>query len=305
MKVTNSLEEYKPKNNGTCVALGFFDGVHTGHRAVIGSCAAEKGEHPCVVLTFRESPLKALGRSTPTLLSTNERKAELLAEIGVDEVIFADFNAVKDLSPQAFVTDVLRDKLHAKKVFCGFNYRFGQGGAGDTDLLTKLCEEQGIAVEVKEPVLREGERVSSSLIRRCIAEGDIEKANTLLGYPYAIEGAIDSGNHIGSAMGFPTVNIPIGEGLTVPRYGVYASAITIDGRRYKGATNIGVHPTVGAHDVPLCETFLLDFGGGDLYGKKATCELTAFVREEKHFGSIDELSAQIKKDCETIDNMSL
>lgn len=305
MKVTNSLEEYKPKYNGTCVALGFFDGVHTGHRAVIGSCAAEKGEHPCVVLTFHESPAKALGRQTPTLLSTNERKAELLAEIGVDEVIFADFNAVKDLSPQAFVTDVLRDKLHAKKVFCGFNYRFGQGGAGDTDLLTKLCEEQGIAVEVKEPVLREDERISSSLIRRCIAEGNIEKANTLLGYPYAIEGAIDSGNHIGSAMGFPTVNIPIGEGLTVPRYGVYASAITIDGRRYKGATNIGVHPTVGAHDVPLCETFLLDFGGGDLYGKKATCELTAFVREEKHFGSIDELSAQIKKDCETIDNMSL
>ena len=305
MKVYYNLKEYIPKETGTSVALGFFDGVHSGHRAVIGSCAAEKGDCPCVVLTFRESPAKALGRPTPTLLSTNERKAELLEAIGVDEVIFADFNAVKEMSPQAFVAEILRDKLHAKKVFCGFNYRFGQGGSGDTELLKKLCKEQGISVEVKEPVLREGERVSSSLIRRCIAEGRIEKANTLLGYPYAIEGAIDSGNHIGSALGFPTVNIPIREELTVPRYGVYASAITIDGRRYRGATNIGVHPTVGAHDMPLCETFLLDFGGGDLYGKKATCELIAFVREEKRFGSIDELSAQIKKDCETIYNMSL
>ena len=305
MKVTNSLEEYKPIKNGANAALGFFDGVHRGHRAVIGSCIAEKGSSPCVVLTFRESPAKALGRPTPTLLTDNEKKAELLAQIGVDEVIFADFNTVKDLSPQAFVTAILRDKLHAEKVTCGFNYHFGQGGAGDTALLTKLCEEQGIAVEVKEPVFCDGEQISSSLIRRCIADGRIEKANNLLGYPYAIEGAIDSGNHIGSAMGFPTVNIPIGEGLTVPRYGVYASAITIDGRRYRGATNIGVHPTVGAHDVPLCETFLLDFGGGDLYGKKATCELTAFVREEKRFASMDELGAQIKKDCETIDKMSL
>ena len=305
MKVYHNLKDYIPKNNGTHVALGFFDGVHNGHRAVIGSCVAEKGDRPCLVLTFRESPAKALGRPIPTLLSTNERKAELLAQIGVDEVIFAGFNDIKDMSPQAFVAEILRDKLHAKKVYCGFNYHFGQGGSGDTELLKKLCAEQGIAVEVKDPVFRDGEPASSSLIRRCIAEGMIEKANNLLGYPYAIEGAIDSGNHIGSAMGFPTVNIPIGEGLTVPRYGVYASAITIDGRRYKGATNIGVHPTVGAHDVPLCETFLLDFGGGDLYGKKATCELTAFVREEKCFSSMDELSTQIKKDCETIDKMSL
>lgn len=305
MKVYHDLEEYISKNNGTHAALGFFDGVHRGHRAVIGSCIAEKGDRPCVVLTFSESPAKALGRPAPTLLTTNERKAELLAEIGVDEVIFADFNAVKDMSPQAFVTDILRDLLRAKKVYCGFNYHFGQGGSGNTELLTKLCKDHGIAVEVKEPVFCDGEPASSSLIRRCITDGRIEKANNLLGYPYAIEGAIDSGNHIGSAMGFPTVNIPIANGLTVPRYGVYASVINIDGRRYRGATNIGVHPTVGAHEAPLCETFLLDFGGGDLYGRKATCELAAFVREEKRFTSIDELSAQIKKDCDTIDKMSL
>lgn len=305
MKAYHDLKEYKPNNKGACVALGFFDGVHSGHRAVIGSCVAAKGDRPCVVLTFRESPAKALGRPTPTLLSSNERKAELLAEIGVDEVIFADFNAVKDLSPQAFVTDILRDRLHAKRITCGFNYHFGQGGTGDTALLAELGKEHGVAVEVTQPVYCDGEQISSSLIRRCIADGRIEKANNLLGYAYAIEGAIDSGNHIGSVMGFPTVNIPIGDGLTAPRYGVYASMLTIDGRRYQGATNIGVHPTVGAHEAPLCETFLLDFGGGDLYGKKATCELTAFVREEKRFDSMDELSTQIKKDCDTINQLSL
>lgn len=299
MRIYHSLEEYKPHRKGACVALGFFDGVHLGHRAVISSCAADKGERACVVLTFRESPAKALGRST-TLLSTNEKKERLLLDAGADEVIFADFNDVKALSPVDFVIQILKERLNAEKVTCGFNYHFGQGGAGDTRALCALCAEQGIEVKVTQPVFLDGEQVSSSLIRRAIAAGEIERANRLLGYRYAIEGKIDSGNHIGSTMGFPTVNIPIGDDLTVPRYGVYASEIVIDGARYRGATNIGVHPTVGAQETPLCETFLLDFGGGELYGKKAVCELKSFVREEKRFGSIDALSAQIQKDCRTI-----
>lgn len=302
MKVYNSLEEYNPNHNGTGVALGFFDGVHRGHRAVIGSCADEKGEYDCVVLTFRESPARLMGRNA-LLLTTNDQKAELIADIGADAVIFADFGALKELSPEDFVIRILRDRLNAKRVYCGFNYRFGRGGAGDIERLRELCAKQGIAVVVKEPVFCDNEQVSSSLIRQLIADGEIEKANVLLGYRYAVEGEIDSGNHLGSTMGFPTVNIPIGDGLTVPKYGVYASDIVIDGVRYKGATNIGVHPTVGAHPIPLCETFLLNFGGGDLYGKKAVCELKAFVREERHFDSIEELTAQIKKDCEAIKKM--
>ena len=299
MNVYYSLEEYQPHKTGASVALGFFDGVHSGHRAVIGSCAAEKGGSSCVVLTFRESPARVMGQS-PLLLSTNERKAELMTQLGADEVIFADFRALKDHSPEEFVTGILRDRLNAEKVYCGFNYHFGRGGAGDTDLLIKLCAEQGIGVAVKEPVFCDGEQVSSSLIREAIAAGKIEKANRLLGYRYAVEGRIDRGNQNGAALGFPTVNIPFGEGLTVPRFGVYASDVIIDGARYKGATNIGRHPTMGAHDMPLCETFLLDFEGGELYGKKAACELKAFVREERRFGSPEELSRQIGRDCEVI-----
>ena len=283
-----------------CAALGFFDGVHRGHRAVIGACAANDQHLPCTVLTFRESPAKALGRPALPLLSSNDRKAALMAQAGADEVIFADFLAVKDMSPEQFVQEILRDRLHAKAVYCGFNYRFGKGGAGDTAALQRLCAAQGIAVSITEPVFCGGEQASSTRIRETIAAGEIAKADALLGYRYAIEGVIDSGNGIGTGMGFPTVNIPITEGLTPPRCGVYASALVIDGVRYRGATNIGVHPTVGRNESPLCETFLLDFAGGDLYGKQAVCELRAFIRPEQHFASKEALIAQIEQDCARI-----
>lgn len=303
MRVINSLEEYQPQEGGAFVALGFFDGVHSGHRAVIGSCVGDSGELPAVVLTFSQSPARALGKPAPPLLSDNARKAELMKEIGVDEVVFADFSAVMDMSPAAFVQGVLRDKLNAKKVYCGFNYRFGAGGSGDTAILRQLCAESGIGVVVKEPVYLGEEQVSSSAIRELIAEGQIVRANDMLGYCYSVCGDIGSGNHIGTAMGFPTVNIPLNDGMTVPRYGVYASDITIDGKVYRGATNIGVHPTVGANEKPLCETFLLDFEGGDLYGRKAVCALKAFVRPEKRFASAEELTSQVKRDCKSIMEM--
>ena len=300
----NGLQHYQPHENGAYVALGFFDGVHLGHRAVIGGCADNSGNLPCVVLTFHESPAKSLGKNTPAMLSDNRRKAELMAKIGADEVIFADFAQIKDESPQEFVQGVLRDKLNAKKVYCGFNYRFGKNGRGDTETLRTLCGDLGIEVEVVEPVSVGGEQVSSSVIREFISGGKIERANEMLGYRFAVGGDIGTGNHFGTAMGFPTVNIPLTDGITAPRFGVYASIITVDGTAYRGATNIGVHPTVGANEKPLCETFLLDFPGGDLYGKRAVCELAAFIREEKRFGSAEELTEQVKKDCDTILSMS-
>ena len=300
MKVYHSLKEYQPQEKGVCVALGFFDGVHTGHRAVIASCAKNGGNLPCVVLTFRESPAKALGKPAPPLLSGNRRKARLLEEAGADEVIFADFAAIKDLSPAAFVRKILCETLNAKRVYCGFNYRFGHLGAGDTAALRELCAAQGIDVCVTAPVYCGGEQVSSSLIRERIRTGEIVRANAMLGYRYAAEGAVGSGNRIGSKLGFPTVNLPTEKGVVIPRHGVYASQIAIDGVRYRGATNIGVHPTVGVSEEPLCETFLLDFDGGELYGKHAVCELIAFIRPEKHFDSLDALVAQIQADCEAI-----
>ena len=298
MKIYNSLTEYQPQKAGAYVALGFFDGVHLGHRAVIEGCAADSSGHESVVLTFRESPARALGKTAPPLLSDNARKAELMEALGVDTLIFADFSDVKDMEPAEFVKKVLAEKLNAKRVYCGFNYRFGRCGAGDTAALEQLCGERGIGVCVKQPVICDGRQVSSSLIRGLIADGAIDRANRLLGSRYAIEGRIESGNHIGAGMGFPTVNLPIPDGTAVPLFGVYASDVVIDGVRYRGATNIGVHPTVGENEKPLCETFLLDFGEGDLYDKRVRCELKAFIRPEKRFNSVEELTEQIRLDCE-------
>ena len=298
MKIYDNLEEYQPQETGAYVALGFFDGVHLGHRAVIEGCVADSGGHESVVLTFRESPAKALGRTAPPLLSDNARKAELMEELGVDALIFADFHALKDMPPAVFVQKVLAEKLNAERVYCGFNYRFGRNGAGDIAALEKLCDEKGITVCVRQPVVLDGEQVSSSRIRELIAIGAIDRANRLLGSRWAIEGRIESGNHIGTGMGFPTVNLPIPDGTAVPLFGVYASDIVIDGARYRGATNIGVHPTVGENDKPLCETFLLDFGEGDLYDKRVRCELKAFIRPERRFNSVEELTEQIRLDCE-------
>lgn len=298
MTIYDSLQIYRAHKEGSAVALGFFDGVHLGHRAVLKACAGS-GLHR-VVLTFSQPPAKTIGRACPPLLTDNARKAALLGELGADDIIFADFASLRELSPAEFVRSILYERLHAKQVYCGFNYRFGKDGDGDTALLTALCSEYGIGVTVIEPVYLDGEAVSSTRIRACIAAGEVGRAAEMLGGCYTIEGDIGGGNHIGTTMGFPTVNIPIGEELCVPRYGVYASYITIDGRTFTAATNIGVHPTVEVISRPLCESFLLDFEGGDLYGKHAVCELRRFIRGERKFDSIEELRAQIRHDCSVI-----
>lgn len=298
MAIYNGLEKYNAPDQGASVALGFFDGVHLGHRAVIETAADT--QLPCVVLTFSENPLRMLGKDCPPTLTDNERKAELMTAPGADDVIFADFLQMKDLSPGDFVKNILHEKLNAKRVVCGFNYRFGSRGAGDTDALTHLCAAYGIEVIVCAPVSVGGEQVSSSRIRELITSGDIRSANTMLGYRYSISGNIGGGNQIGSVIGFPTVNIPIKDDMATPRLGVYASMLTVGGKSYIGATNIGVHPTVGEIDSPICETFLIDYTGGDLYGSHAVCALCEFIRGEKKLSSVDELIQQIEQDCERI-----
>lgn len=300
MRIFYSIEDFEKTGYKSHVALGFFDGVHLGHRAVLNDCAADKGGCMAVALTFADSPARILGRSKAGLLTDNRRKAELMETAGIDAVIFADFERMKDMDAQAFITDVLFGQLRAKKVSCGYNYRFGRNGAGNTEMLKERGGKIGIEVSVIQPVASGGRTVSSSVIRELLQNGGIEEADRMLGYPYAVRGRIDSGNHIGSAMGVPTVNLTVGVGFVVPRYGVYASRITIGGRTYRGATNIGVHPTVGENETPLCETFLLDFDGGELYGEEAACELLRFIRPEQRFASPDELKVQIGKDIERI-----
>ena len=297
MRIYHGIDGYEAGGR-LSVALGFFDGVHEGHREVIRRCT-EQGTR-VAVLTFEQSPASVLGGEAPPALTDNERKAELIAQLGVDELIFADFSAVRDLSAEAFVKTILREKLGAEAVSCGYNYRFGKNGSGDTQALRRLCELEGIRTYIAEPVDIGGRAVSSTAIRKMLSGGDIEGANKMLGWRYSVSGAVGGGNRVGRTLGFPTVNLPIGEGMCVPRYGVYASRLIIDGKEYRGATNIGVHPTVMEAQRPVCETFILDYEGEGLYGEQAVCELTAFIRPERRFDSPEELTAQIEKDVNEI-----
>lgn len=300
MKIFNSIEEYAKTGYQSRVALGFFDGVHLGHRAVIKEIVGDKDGDRAVVLTFKDSPAKELGNEDVLLITDNRRKAQLMEELGADAVIFADFKGIKDMDAEEFVRCVLAGQLRAKKVSCGYNYRFGKDGKGDTAILERLCGELGIGLSVCRPVDCGGQAVSSSAVRELLQSGRIEEANRMLGSAYSVRGRIDSGNHIGTALGFPTVNLAIEKGLVVPKRGVYASRVTIGTECYRGATNIGVHPTVGENDTPLCETFLLDYRGEELRGEYAVCEPAAFIREEKKFVSADALAEQVGKDIEAI-----
>ena len=301
MEIYYDIDGFTPSQERSSVALGYFDGVHMGHRAVIESCVRSGGDP--VVLTFAQSPAAALGRDVPPALTDNARKAGLMEDIGVSAVIFADFARIKDMSAEAFVKDILSGRLRAKTVCCGYNYRFGRGGSGDTALLAELCAREGIGVNIAEPVYIGGSAVSSTAIRAMLESGDVSSANRLLGYRYSVTGAVGSGNHFGRALGFPTVNLPISEGLCVPAFGVYESRVIVGGREYIGATNIGVHPTVGASEAPLCESFILDYEGRGLYGDEIVCELVRSIRPEMRFASVDELSEQIEKDVIQIRNM--
>ena len=275
------------------IALGNFDGVHIAHRAVLQE-AARQGEAVC--LLFREHPLALLqGKAPERLLSAAETEKKILA-CGISRCEYLDFSAVKDLSPEAFFETVLMETLGAEHICCGFNYSFGKGKAGNAAVLAELCRLHGVTLSVSEPVLFEGEPVSSSRIRHCIREGAIEKANQMLGYPFSFENAILEGKHLGRELGFPTINQLLPAGLVKPRAGVYASEVLLEGNRYRGLTNIGDNPTIGG-DCFRSETYLFDYEG-NAYGKTARVALIEFIREEKAFSCLEELRAQVLADIE-------
>lgn len=303
MRVFNSTKEYEETGLSSCVALGFFDGLHEGHKEVIKSTVKEKDELSSVVLTFEKSPAAVLKNCEQELLLTNTKKAEMLEKMCVNSTIFVDFSSIMNMSAEQFVDEILDKELKAEKVFCGFNYHFGKSGKADTNTLKKLCEKRGIEVMVAKPVLFEDEAISSTRIRNAIKSGEIKKANAMLGYNFSITGVVEKGNEIGHTLSSPTVNIELEKGIIVPKFGVYKTKVTVEDFTYIGATNIGVHPTVGECS-PICETYLFDFENKDIYGEKITVELLDFIREEKKFDSKEELKIQIEEDKELIFTMN-
>ena len=277
---------------GTAVAMGFFDGIHIGHRAVIESAVQWAKEHDAApaVFTFKLPMVNKM--KGKRLLSTADKHA-LIASLGVEYYLTPDFEEIKGLTPEQFVLGIIRD-CNARALFCGENFTFGARAAGTPELLRQLCAPLGVEVVVLPMAQFEEKPVSSTRIRTALEGGDIPAANAMLGMPYAIRFTVHHGAGLGRTLGVPTINqIPPAEKL-LPPFGVYVSEVKIEGKIYYGITNIGVKPTVQEKFTGV-ETNLFDCSE-DLYGKHAEVSLLKFLRPEQKFASIDALKNQLDHD---------
>ena len=290
MHVIRNTEEIRKfiGEKKTAVALGAFDGLHIGHYKVIRT-VVESGLTP-VVFTFRDNPAEYL-TGTCCYLTTVEERMRILESWGVEYVIMPDFAQVAEWPAERFA-NLLRFGLNAKRIACGADFRFGKFAAGDTEWLKKLCEAHGGEMHVVPTVEYKGKRVSATRIRKAIENGEMEDVTAMLGRPFGFCFEVVHGNHIGHTIGTPTINQNFPPRFVLPRFGVYASAVYVDGKTYCGVTNVGVKPTVGS-DHALSETWMPDFTGGDLYGRTLRLELLSFVRDEKKFPDLDALKAEI------------
>lgn len=277
------------------IALGYFDGVHLGHRALM-DCAVKRAREIggiASVFTFDVHPSTVMtGRPVPLLTASEYRAEEIKLLGGVDEVIFGQFERMRTMDWRDFIHQLLVGEFGARHIITGFNNRFGYKGLGTPEGLAGECAKIGIGYDRIDGVRVDGVTVSSTYIRGLIAEGDMERAAAFLGHPYTITGHVEHGRSVGHKMGIPTVNLPLPREMALPPYGVYAARVRFDGQSYPAATNIGEKPTFIDGGAPTIEPHLLDFDG-DLYGKRIHVELHKFLRPERAFASVDELKAAI------------
>lgn len=276
------------------VALGTFDGLHSGHKKVLLSDTTEYDEK--IALMFTEHPQKTLSGEVPGELITESKRNELLKEWGYSSE-FLDFSEISGLSPEEFVDKILIGKYNATALCCGFNYRFGKGAKGDVVLLKQLCAEKEIKLTVCNEVEFSGAPISSTRIRESLKKGDIRTANKMLGRYFSYDFKVVHGDARGRILGSPTINQFFSENFTVAEYGVYASFTVINGKKYISVTNIGVRPTIKGGSEKRSETNIVGFNG-DLYGQNIEVFLVEKLRGEMAFKSLDELSKRISADRE-------
>ena len=281
----------------TAIALGFFDGVHLGHAALLRRprALADAQGLRALALSFDVHPQTALGRPTPLLSTCAMREALLRYEFGMDAVDFLHFADLMRMPWRRFFEQILLGQYHARQLVCGYDYRFGAGGEGTAEKLAALCRERGIGCEIVPPVTLDGQVVSSTLIRGCIARGDVAEAARLLGRPYRLTGPVVHGSGLGRKLGAPTANLDAGE-LLLPGRGVYITLARVGQAAYPAVTNVGVRPTVGGGDLSV-ESWLSDFDG-DLYDRELAVDFHEFLRPERHFDSVEALRTEIFHNAE-------
>ena len=286
-------------NDKTIFALGFFDGVHLGHQALLAACRelAEKNGCRAGAVTFTAHPDALVFGKAPVLLNTSADRRGLLHTYGVDTVLELPFDrALMSTHWSAFLQQLTQ--AGAAGFVCGSDFRFGAGGSGTAKKLAAFCESRQLPCAVVPEQRKDGERISSTRIRLLLEAGRPEEDNRLLGHPHILSGEVVAGKQLGRTIGVPTANLRFPEGLLVPKFGVYACKVLVDGEQYAAVTNIGTRPTVDGQGVTV-ESYLLDFNG-DLYGKNITVAFYEFLRPEQKFSSLEELKTQIAADIAQI-----
>lgn len=284
----------------TVIALGFFDGVHKGHGALLSRAverAAQLGAEPAV-FTFDRPPKEVVTGKPVFLINSAEDRQELIHRIyGIEQVILAPFDEkMMTMHWENFITELLIKQYGAVHLVAGHDYHFGYKNQGTPKLLQQKCQELGIGCDIISKVEHDGITVSSTYIRTLVKDGELERAAEFLGHRHCLSQTVGHGHRIGRTIGIPTVNLTVPSHVLVPDHGVYVTRVYLpDGRSYPGVTNVGTRPTVSQSDAISVETFILNFDG-DLYEQHIRVEFCAHIRGEKKFNSLDALKEQIHKD---------
>ena len=281
------------------IALGNFDGVHKGHQRLIGACieSARSTGLASAVFTFSNHPSNVIaGKTVIKNIITFEEKANILEKLGIECLYSFEFDqAIRMSSPDTFCRHLLFDTLKMKEAFCGFNYHFGYKAQGDPEILKQIGLELGYGVSVLSPVEIDGEVVSSTLIRKAVDAGDLERYRSFTGRRYAMYGHVIEGRRFGRTLGFPTINLALDPSMVLPPNGVYLTRTVVEGNIHESITNVGQKPTVGLF-AKNAETHIFDFDR-DIYGLDVRVEFIEMLREEESFPSVEALTDQIEKDC--------
>jgi riboflavin kinase / FMN adenylyltransferase len=297
MRIVRGLDSVPPDARPSVVALGVFDGVHLGHRAILGTALdrARAAGLEAVACTFEPHPMEVLQPDrAPRPITTLDERLALIGGTGIDTVVVLAFTReLASIEPEAFVKDVLLERLRAREIVVGYNHRFGRGARGDARLLEDLAHRSGFLAHVVPPMTVDGSAVSSSEIRAALQRGDVTTAARFLGRPYAIAGTVMSGAGRGRTLGFPTANIASDRPVLVA-LGVYRGRVHVDGRQYSAVVNVGVRPTFGETTLAV-EAHLLDFSG-DLYGRQVRLDFLERLRDEMRFPTVEDLKAQVSRD---------
>lgn len=294
MRIFDETKDICLKN--TAVTLGKFNAMHLGHQSLISEIKKEKGLE---ITLFSFDTAKIMNQP---VVMTKEERIEICSKLGMDNVIFYPVNEeTMSIEPENFIKDILINQLDSKVIVTGKDFRFGKNRRGDISLLEKYSNEYGYQLKVVDSVTDGDVKVSSTDIKQYLKEGNIEKANEMLGYRYFIMGEVIKGRQLGRTIDTRTINVSVDDNKIVPLKGVYKTNVVVESKRFLSITNIGINPTVGYDNNIKVETHILDFDG-NLYGKKVKIEFIKFIRNEHKFSSMEELKRQILLDISVAKN---